>query len=256
MHYQPKVRADGSLAGLEALLRLFHPVHGQIPTDRMISLAEETGFILPLGSWVLEEACRQMNEWSAIGLGTIPVAVNVSATQISQPDFAQQVEKAMSRHAITSRRLELELTETLLIGGGEEAQRQMRRLREMGVTLSIDDFGTGYSSLSYLHRLKVDGIKLDRSFVQSIETDEAARGLVEAMIGVARGLGLNVFAERVETEGQRALLTASGCPMMQGYLFSRPQSPAALREYFTAVTSDPDDLRRIAEVAGRPMAAV
>jgi diguanylate cyclase (GGDEF)-like protein len=250
VHYQPKVSAGGLFGGLEALLRLEHPVHGQIPPARFIPMAEETGLIVPLGAWVLDEVCRQIAEWRASGLGTIPVAVNVSPVQISRPEFAQQVEEALARHSVSPFSLDLELTESQLIGSGEESQQQMRRLRAIGVTFSLDDFGTGYSSLSYLHRLKVDAIKLDRSFVQSIDTDEAARRLVQAMIGVAQGLGLNVIAEGVETEAQRAVLIAAGCPMMQGYLFSRPRPPAELREYLASVASAPDDLARIGRVLG------
>jgi EAL domain-containing protein (putative c-di-GMP-specific phosphodiesterase class I) len=216
---------------MEALLRLDLKEHGAIPPARFIPVAEESGLIVPLGLWVLGEVCRQIAEWTAQGYGEISVAVNVSPLQISCADFAERVEEALLRHEIAPALLELELTETLLIGSGEEAQRQMRRLRALGVTFSIDDFGTGYSSLSYLHRLKVDAIKLDRTFVQSIDTDEAARRLVQAMIGVAEGLGLNVIAEGVETEAQRQALVAAGCPMMQGFLFAMPQSPGELQPY-------------------------
>ena len=250
VHYQPKISANGLFGGMEALVRLNHPLHGQIPPAQFIPLSEETGLIVPLGGWVLEEVCRQIAAWRAAGFGEIPVAVNVSPVQIARPDFAQVVEDSLARHAVSPFTLELELTESLLIGGGEESQQQMRRLRAIGITFSIDDFGTGYSSLSYLHRLKVDAIKLDRSFVQSIDTDEAARRLVQAMIGVAQGLGLNVIAEGVETEAQRSALVAAGCPMMQGYLFSRPQPPDALVEFLSQLASDPDDLFRLARVAG------
>jgi diguanylate cyclase (GGDEF)-like protein len=245
VHYQPKVYARGGFAGMEALLRLNHPVHGNIPPNKFIPMAEESGLIVELGAWVLDEVCRQIAEWRADGLGQVPVAVNVSPVQICRPDFASDVEECLRRHRILPQCIELELTESLLIGSGEETQKQMKHLRELGIRFSIDDFGTGYSSLSYLHRLRVDAIKLDRSFVQSIDTDEAARRLVQAMIGVAEGLGLGVIAEGVETEEQRAVLIAAGCPTMQGYLFSRPRPPEELVGYLRKAASDTDDLLRI-----------
>lgn len=245
VHYQPKVDACGRLVGMEALLRLNHPVHGNIPPAKFIPVAEESGLIVALGAWVLDEVCRQIAVWRAGGMGLVPVAVNVSPVQICRPDFASEVEESLRRHRIPPPGLELELTESLLIGSGEETQKQMKYLRGLGIRFSIDDFGTGYSSLSYLHRLRVDAIKLDRSFVQSIDTDEAARRLVQAMIGVAEGLGLGVIAEGVETEDQRTALIAAGCPTMQGYLFSRPRPPAELEEYLRAATSNTDDLLRL-----------
>jgi diguanylate cyclase (GGDEF)-like protein len=245
VHYQPKIAADGHFGGLEALLRLNHPEHGSIPPNDFIPVAEASGFIVPLGAWVLDEVCRQMAEWRARGLGQICVAVNVSAVQISRPDFAEVVQDCLVRHGISPWSIELELTERLLIGGGPEPQRQMQQLRALGIRFSIDDFGTGYSSLSCLHRLNVDAIKLDRSFVQSIDTDPAARRLVQAMIDVAESLGLNVIAEGVETEAQRTALIAAGCRMMQGFLFARPQPAADLEDYLRGATSDLDDLLRI-----------
>jgi EAL domain-containing protein (putative c-di-GMP-specific phosphodiesterase class I) len=157
--------------------------------------------------------------------------VNVSPVQICRADFSKSVAACLTRHSVSASSLELELTESLLINARGEAQEQLRALRVLGVRLSIDDFGTGYSSLSYLHRLPVDAIKLDKSFVQSIDTDRLARRLVQAMIDVAQGLGLNVVAEGVETEGQREALIAAGCTLMQGFLFARPQPAAELEEF-------------------------
>jgi len=245
VHYQPKVDARGGFAGMEALVRLNHPVHGQIPPNDFIPTAEESGLIIPLGAWVLDEVCRQIGLWRDLGVGLVPVAVNVSPVQICRQDFATEVEECLRRRNIPPTCIEFELTESLLIGSGEETQKQMRYLRGLGIRFSIDDFGTGYSSLSYLHRLQVDAIKLDRSFVQSIDTDDAARRLVQAMIGVAEGLGLSVIAEGVETEEQRQVLIDAGCPTMQGYLFSRPRPAAELEQYLRDLgTSDSDDLLR------------
>jgi diguanylate cyclase (GGDEF)-like protein len=241
VYYQPKVGVDRKVVGFEALVRMNHPEHGLIPPASFIAIAEASGLIVPLGAWVLEEVCRQVAEWESRGLGQIPVAVNVSPVQICLPDFANLVQDCLSRYAISPANLELELTEGLLIRAAGVAQEQLRALRKLGVQLSIDDFGTGYSSLSYLHRLQIDSIKLDRSFVQSIDTDELARRLVQAMIAVAHGLGLSVVAEGVETEAQRTALIAAGCPLMQGFLFARPQLPIELEDLLrlNTWTTDP-----------------
>ena len=245
VHYQPKIGADGHFGGLEALLRLDHPAYGKVSPAEFIPIAEESGLIVPLGAWVLDEVCRQVADWRKRGMGEISVAVNVSQIQICRPDFARNVRDCIAKHGVSPWSIELELTESLLIGGGQESQRQMHELRSIGIRFSIDDFGTGYSSLSYLHRLEVDAIKLDRSFVQSIDTDPAARRLVQAMIGVAEGLGLNVVAEGVETEAQRTALIDAGCSMMQGFLFAKPQPAAELENYLRGGTSNLDDLIRI-----------
>ena len=223
VHYQPKVAKDARIVGFEALVRMQHPVHGLIPPAGFIPSSEVSGLIVPIGAWVLDEVCRQIADWQSRGLSVVPIAVNVSPVQICRSDFAALVEKCLTRHGVAPGMIELELTESLMLTGTEEVQRQMRALRTLGVHLSIDDFGSGYSSLSYLHRLQVDSIKLDKSFVQSIDTNHVARSLVQAMMGVAHGLGLNVVAEGVETEAQRDFLLASGCSLMQGFLFARPQ---------------------------------
>jgi diguanylate cyclase (GGDEF)-like protein len=256
VYYQPKVSADRKVVGFEALVRLNHPEIGLIPPGSFIPIAEATGLIVPLGAWVLEEVCRQIAEWESRGLGKVPVAVNVSPVQICRSGFAVSVEDCLWRHGISAANLELELTEGLLISAAGVAQEQLRALRRLGVQLSIDDFGTGYSSLSYLHRLEIDSIKLDKSFVQSIDTDDLARRLVQAMMGVAQGLGLSVVAEGVETEGQCAALIAAGCSVMQGFLFARPQPAAELEDLLrngatSAGRSFPNpgskDLRKLAE---------
>lgn len=222
VHYQAKVSQTGRLMGFEALVRLNHPRFGLIQPLDFIPTAERSGLIIPIGVWVIEEVCRQIAEWRVQGYGEISVAVNVSAVQLNQTDFFEMVAACLRRSGVAPWHLEVELTESILITGSESALRQMRQLRTLGVRLAIDDFGTGYSSLGYLHRLEVDTVKLDKSFVQPIENDKMARWLVQAMIGIAQGLGLGVIAEGVETEGQRIALVAAGCPIMQGFLFARP----------------------------------
>lgn len=235
VHYQPKISSGGQFGGLEALARLNHPVHGVISPLQFIPIAEESGLIVPLGAWVLDEVCRQIAEWRRAGMGDLTVAVNVSPLQLARADFAAQVRESIARHGVAPWHLELELTESLMMNGDNMCRAQMGELRAIGVRFALDDFGTGYSSLGYLHRLPVDAIKLDRSFVQCVDTDDAARRLVQAMIGVAQGLGLAVIAEGVETEAQRAVLVAAGCPMMQGYLFAGPLLPAQIPAFLDQV---------------------
>jgi diguanylate cyclase (GGDEF)-like protein len=231
VHYQPKVGANRKPAGFEALVRLNHPVMGQIAPMAFVPVAESNGLIVPLGAWVLDEVCRQIAMWESRGLDPISVAVNVSPVQICRGDFAKSVSDCLARHRIPASRLEIELTESLMISSGGAAQDQLCALRALGVRLSIDDFGTGYSSLSYLHKLPIDAIKLDKSFVQSIDSDHLAFRLVHAMIGVAQGLGLKVVAEGVETEEQRQVLVNAGCGLMQGYLFSKPYPASELEDF-------------------------
>jgi diguanylate cyclase (GGDEF)-like protein len=245
VHYQPKVTANRTPAGFEALIRMRHPTYGQIQPMSFIPAAEANGMIVPIGTWVLDEVCRQIADWNARGLNPISVAVNVSPLQICRSDFARSVQDCLMRHGVAASSIEIELTESLLINAAGVAQEQLRALRSLGVQLSIDDFGTGYSSLSYLHRLPVDGIKLDKSFVQSIDTDRLAHRLVQAMIGVAQGLGLNVVAEGVETEGQRDALLEAGCSLMQGFLFSEPHPAAEVDEYLRGCQSTAADLRQL-----------
>jgi EAL domain-containing protein (putative c-di-GMP-specific phosphodiesterase class I) len=249
VYYQPKFTADNRLAGLEALIRLNHPRHGQILPGEFIGIAESTELIVPIGAWVLTEVCRQIAEWRARNLAPVVVAVNVSAVQMSRVDFAKSVEVCLAGHSVPSGCLELEVTESMLIDANSEAHRQMQLLRNGGVEISIDDFGTGFSSLSYLHRLEIDGVKLDRAFVQTIDHDHAAQKLVRAIIAVAQGLGLGVIAEGVETEAQRRELVAAGCPVMQGYLFAHPGPAKAVETLLLSEAqrggTPPGDLGRL-----------
>ncbi len=223
LHYQPKVSAaDGRLGGFEALLRWQHPELGMVAPGQFIPLAEESGLIVPIGQWVLEEACRQQRAWLDAGFDVPPLAVNLSAHQLAQPDIVATVAAAIERHHLAPGLIELELTETMLMRDVDRTIRTLVRLREMGVRLSIDDFGTGYSSLSYLKRLPVQALKIDKSFVQDIGADGEAVKLAAAIIALAHSMDLHVIAEGVETEAQREYLARHGCDQFQGYYFDRP----------------------------------
>jgi diguanylate cyclase (GGDEF)-like protein len=220
LHYQPQVTlADGRPCGAEALLRWRDPQLGEVAPARFIPVAEESGFIIAIGDWVLQQAVRQAAQWRERGL-QVPVAVNVSALQFQQPGFVDRVARTLAEHALPAQALELELTESILVNGAQQAQRRLVALRELGVQLSIDDFGTGYSSLAYLKHLPVQKLKIDRSFVQGLPDEQRDAGLVRAILQMAQALDMVVIAEGVETEPQRAFLQASGCAQFQGYLYA------------------------------------
>ena len=228
LHYQPVVDATGHLLGAEALVRWQHPQRGMVSPADFIPLAEQTGLILPLGRQVLALACRQLAQWAtAPATAAWTLAVNVSAQEFRQPDFVEQVLAALRDAAANPRLLKLELTESLLLHDVEDSILKMQALRTLGVGFSLDDFGTGYSSLSYLKRLPLDQLKIDQSFVRDVLTDPNDATIACTIITLARSLGLDVVAEGVETEGQRAFLLRNGCRQFQGYLFGRP-GPAEL----------------------------
>jgi diguanylate cyclase (GGDEF)-like protein/PAS domain S-box-containing protein len=223
LHYQPQVHArDGKVLGVEALARWRHPVLGDIPPLKFIPIAEESGLIEALGSWVLEEACRQLSAWHAQGIKGIRMAVNLSAHQLRSPDLVQSVDTQLKRHGLKGSDLELEITESVAMGNPERAIVQLQALRDIGIQLAIDDFGTGYSSLAYLKRLPIQVLKLDRTFVRDIETDPSDAEISTATLALAHNLGLKVTAEGVETKAQRDYLIQHQCDFMQGYLFSKP----------------------------------
>jgi diguanylate cyclase (GGDEF)-like protein/PAS domain S-box-containing protein len=231
LHYQIQVDSSHHPLGAEALIRWQHPERGMISPAQFIPLAEESGLILPIGLWVLDTACAQINAWqTALLTRDLVLAVNVSARQFRQPDFVAQVREAIQRHAINPRRLKLELTESLLLDNIEDTIATMNALKAIGVRFSLDDFGTGYSSLQYLKRLPLDQLKIDQSFVRDIATDNSDRAIVRTIIAMARSLNLDVIAEGVESEEQRQLLLEKGCAHHQGYLFSRPVPVEQLEE--------------------------
>ncbi|KPU97967.1 diguanylate phosphodiesterase [Variovorax paradoxus] len=221
LHYQPKMDGrDGSLSGVEALVRWNHPELGLIGPAQFIGLAERFGMIVRLGDWILDEACRQIALWRAQGL-SMPVAVNLSVMQLREVDFVERVERALTRHAVPASLLLCEITESVAMEDIRATHRTFEGLAAVGVFLSIDDFGTGYSSLSQLRRLPARQVKIDRSFVQDLESKEDSRAVVDAVIRLAHALGLSVVAEGVENEIQRDILLTMGCDELQGFLYSR-----------------------------------
>jgi diguanylate cyclase len=231
LHYQPKVSAvTKQMHSVEALIRWRHPVHGLVPPDQFIPLAEESGLIVSIGEWVLREACRQVRAWQDRGLPVMRVAVNVSALQFRRLDLVETVGRALSDAGLDARYLEIELTETALMTHPEESVEILERLSRMGVIVSVDDFGTGYSSMSYLRRFPIDKLKIDRSFINHLMTSADDASIVRAIISLAHGLRLKVIAEGVETAEQVACLQKLGCDQFQGFYFSRPVTAMAFEE--------------------------
>jgi len=228
LHFQPKLRAqDKTLAGVEALLRWTHPQRGMVSPVDFIPVAERFGLIGELGLWVLDEACRHIRIWHDAGLN-VPVAINLSAHQLRQPDLEQRVRDALKRHGVPARMLIMEITESTAMDDIEASLRVFDMLDAIGVRLSIDDFGTGYSSLSYLRRLPARQLKIDRSFVKDLNSSLDAQAIVEAVVRLAHALGLKVVAEGVETPEQSLILARLQCDELQGFLYARPMPEGEL----------------------------
>lgn len=231
LHYQPKISIkDGSVCGVEALLRWRHPTKGPIPPDKFIPLAEQSGLIHPLTLWVLERAAEDCARWRRAGM-PVGVAVNISAANLRDPDFAERVDAALKKWGLPAAALTLELTESAVMREPNHSLQVLNRLDKMGVSLSIDDFGTGYSSLSYLKQLPVDEIKIDRSFVMDMKSDNNDAVIVRATVDLAHHMGMRVVAEGVESAEILAVLADLGCDLAQGYHISRPIPHAALLDW-------------------------
>jgi diguanylate cyclase (GGDEF)-like protein len=229
LRYQPLIDlARGEVVGMEALLRWHHPARGEVLPGEFITLAEESGLILTLGRWVLHEACRQATVWQADGLTTEPIgmSVNVSARQLEDPALANDVSAALEESGLDPELLTLEITESVLMHDTELTQQSLHRLKALGVRLVIDDFGTGYSSLSYLRRFPIDGIKIDRSFIDAIDTDREEADLVGSIITLSHRLKLETVAEGVERWSQLARLRSLGANVGQGYYMAVPLTPS------------------------------
>jgi diguanylate cyclase (GGDEF)-like protein len=233
LEYQPCVDAAGRTVSVEALVRWRHPVHGVMPPDRFIPLADESGLIVDIGAWVLREACRQGRAWHDLGHPELSVSVNVSAVQFGQPRLLHAVYDALSESGFPAQCLILELTESVLMRDAESTISMLRSLKNLGVKIAMDDFGTGYSSLSYLKRFPIDIVKIDRSFVRELPGDEEDVAIVRAIKALARSLHLSVIAEGVETPEQLSFLQTERCERFQGFLLSRPLEPERLADFLT-----------------------
>ena len=226
LYYQPKVDIESyKIVGLEALLRWQHPDRGWMAPRQFIPIAEETGLIVPLGTWVVQETCRQLKEWQRKGLGQISVAVNVSSRQFCHGDLLSSVLRIVKENDIPAQSLELEITETLLMTNVEETTAALHAFKKAGIRISVDDFGTGYSSLSYLKQFPLDALKIDQSFVQDLHKNRDDAAICAAIIAMAKELGLSVIAEGVELEEQLEFLRQHGCDQIQGFIFSKPLPP-------------------------------
>jgi diguanylate cyclase (GGDEF)-like protein/PAS domain S-box-containing protein len=231
--YQPIVDiGSGWITGVEALIRWIHPDRGLLGPDEFIAVAEETGLILPIGSWVLGEACRQLRDWRQTFGSRAPesMGVNLSPRQFSQTDLVEEVRRVLTENRLEPRLLRLEITENAVMENADAAVEMLGRLKALGVQISLDDFGTGYSSLRYLHRFPLDALKIDRSFVGRMETEERSAHLVHTVLTLARSLGVLAIAEGIEEEGQLQLLREMGCDLGQGFLFARPLSAEVMAE--------------------------
>jgi EAL domain-containing protein (putative c-di-GMP-specific phosphodiesterase class I) len=256
LHYQPKSRlAGGHVVGFEALLRWQHPTRGMVQPTEFIPVLEETGMIVQVGEWVIREVCSQLRYWEQHGMGNFPVAINVSARQFSEPDFAERVKRILDEEAINPSMIELEITESVLMAGADEAIATLQVLKLLGISIAVDDFGTGYSSLSYLKRFPLDALKIDRSFVHDIPGNLDDAAITRTIISMAHGLRLKVVAEGVERPEQVRFLAEHGCDFNQGYLLSPPEPAQVWTEKYgrdALLISNKMQLR----LAGEPRQAV
>jgi EAL domain-containing protein (putative c-di-GMP-specific phosphodiesterase class I) len=253
LHYQPVVDLHTqSLVGMEALVRWRHPTRGLLLPHEFIPLAEDSGLIVPVGAWVLKEACRQATEWKVIRTersqdnARLNISVNVSAVQLADPGFPRQVAEAIQVSGIDPDQLWLEITESALMRDADDAVVVLQAFRELGLHVEIDDFGTGYSSLSYLQRFPVETLKIDRSFVEDLDDRSDNAAIVRAIIGLGDSLGLSIIAEGVERQSQVARLQVLGCHLAQGFLFGRPLPARALGAF---PADDLSSWNRLAESA-------
>jgi diguanylate cyclase (GGDEF)-like protein len=231
LNYQPQVELrSGRIVGVEALARWHHPSRGWVSPGEFIPIAESSDLILKIGSWVLEEACRQLRLWRLEGIADLTVAVNMSARQFRQPGLVEKILKTLASNGVEPDSMEIELTESIVMADAGNGIETLNQLCAAGFTIAVDDFGTGYSSLSYLQRLPIGRLKIDQSFVRNLGASAESDGIVQAVIALAHGLNMSVVAEGVETPAQLERLRAFGCDFGQGYLFGRPRKASDLRE--------------------------
>jgi len=235
LYYQPQVNHHGHLVGAEALLRWQHPEKGMLPPGLFIKIAEETGQIIPIGNWIIEQACMQLAYWQKhqqLPQQFKRLAINISPMQFAQKHFVEHIVNAVARHGVRPEQIELELTENMLLENIDSCAEKMAQLKQHGFTIAIDDFGTGYSSLKYLKLLALDVLKIDRSFVNNLHQARSDKAIVDSMILMAKRLGLEVIAEGVEQAEEFSILKQLGCEYFQGYLFDKPLSAPQLSQRF------------------------
>lgn len=233
LYYQPQINyPDNTLVGVEALLRWNHPHKGMIAPDQFIPIAEETALIVPIGEWALREACRQLKQWQDQGFPLFSISVNLSVRQFAQSNLFDTVKSVLQEAGLSPEYLRVELTENLIIKNTELTLKTMKQLKDIGIKIAIDDFGTGYSSLGYLKNLPIDTLKIDKSFLQDIVTDEDNAAITDTIITLAHNLNLSVIAEGVETEQQVEFLSARNCCLMQGYYFSKPMTAQGIADKY------------------------
>ncbi len=236
LYFQPKLSLKThTLVGAEALIRWSHPTFGDVPPERFIPLAEENGMILPLGDWVLERACKQMQEWKRHYQAFGPLSVNLAGAQLRQPGLVRRIEQLLKTYQLKAGDLQLEITENFIMSQAEEGLAILHQLKRLGVQLAIDDFGTGYSSLSYLKRLPLDILKIDQSFIRGLPDDPHDAAIARAIIALGRSMQLTIIAEGVETPAQQQFLAAEGCEQIQGYIVSLPLPPKSFAESFLRI---------------------
>jgi diguanylate cyclase (GGDEF)-like protein/PAS domain S-box-containing protein len=246
LYYQIQVDSEGGVLGAEALIRWIHPARGLVSPAEFIPLAEETGLILPIGSWVVEAACGQLKAWEVRGIArNLALAVNVSAKQVQHEDFVCQMKAIVQKYEVCPCLLKLELTESMLVENVEDTINKIEQLRDFGIRFSLDDFGTGYSSLQYLKKIPINQLKIDQSFIRGIETDHHDQSIVRTVIAIAHSLEIDVIAEGVETDGQLQILKRTGCKAFQGYLFAKPMAVELFeallqRQVYPSSASDAD----------------
>ena len=229
MYYQPQVDVStGRVVGAEALMRWNHPERGFLTPGEFLPFAEENGLIIPISDWMLESICSDLIEWNAFSVEPLKLSLNLSPQCLERGDFSRKLQSALVRYDISPQQIEVEVTENICIRNPEYAIDQLKMLSQTGVSVAIDDFGTGYSSLSYLQRFSIHTVKIDQSFVKEIQSDNTHSPIVLAIISIAKGLGLNLVAEGVETEIQARYLERAGCTIMQGYFYHRPISQKML----------------------------
>ncbi|MCK5122058.1 MAG: EAL domain-containing protein, partial [Methylococcales bacterium] len=231
LHYQPQLSDTSSIIGVEALIRWRSTQLGDVSPIDFIPIAEESGLILPIGKWIVEKVCEQINIWDKQKIHIHHVAVNISAKQFSHADFVSMLVHTLNEHSVSPNRVMLEITESVFLSNLEDVIEKMNALKQNGFKFSIDDFGTGYSSLTYLKRLPFDQLKIDQSFVRGQANNSTDAAIVKAIIAMAKSMDLKLIAEGVETEQQLASLSSFGCHYYQGYYFSKPLSPEQLKRY-------------------------